>query len=101
MIVGTVSFMVAPGKNYEAQEYFQQAVREFKKVTGNEARVLSQLGGPVGHYLLSAQYDSIAAWDTSRTKLQADNGFQKLLVEAGKNGLFIPGTTTSSIWQQV
>lgn len=101
MIIGTVSFLVAPGKNHEAMEYFHQIAREFRKVTGGEARVLSQLGGEVGRVLISAEYDSISAWDTARTKMQSDNGFQKLVTQAGNDGLFIPGHTKSSIWQKI
>jgi hypothetical protein len=101
MVITTVSFMVAPGKNHEALEYFHQIAREIKKLNGTDVRVLNQLGGPMGHFVLSSQYDTLAAWDTARAKIQGDTAFQKLVTQAGKDGLFIPGTTTSSIWQQV
>jgi quinol monooxygenase YgiN len=101
MIIGTVSFMVAPGKNHEALEYFHQIVREAKKLTGIEARILTQLGGPMGHIVLSAQYENLSAWDAARLKMQNDGTFQKLVTQAGKDGLFIAGHTTSALWQQV
>jgi len=101
MITSTLSFMVAPGKNHEAMEYFSQVSREVKKLVGTDVRVLTQLGGPMGHVVLSSQYDTIAAWDQARTKIANDTHFQKIVTEAGKSGLFIPGTVKSSIWQQV
>lgn len=101
MITSTVSFLVAPGKNMEANEYFHTVVRQVKKITGTELRILNQLGGPMGHFVLSAQYDNITEWDQSRQKLQSDVSFQKLVAQAGQDGLFIPGETKSAIWQQV
>ena len=41
-----------------------------------------------------------AEWDQARTKIQNDTGFQKLIAEAGKDGLFVPGSVISSIWQK-
>jgi hypothetical protein len=101
MIYSTVSFLVAPGKNMEANEYFHTVVRQVKKVTGTELRILNQLGGPMGHFVLSAEYNSIAEWDQARQKLQNDMSFQKLVAQAGSDGLFIPGEVKSAIWQQV
>ena len=100
MIYSTVSFLVAPGKNLEANEYFHTVVRQVKKITGSEVRVLNQLGGQMGHFVLSSTYDSIAEWDQARTKLQNDMPFQKLVAQGGNDGLFIPGSVKSSIWQQ-
>jgi hypothetical protein len=90
MITSTVSFRVAPGKNLEANEYFR-----------TELRILNQLGGPMGHFVLSATYDTLAEWDQSRQKLQNDVPFQKLVAQAGNDGLFIPGHVESAIWQHV
>lgn len=101
MITSTVSFLVAPGKNLEANEYFHTVVRQVKKITGTELRILNQLGGPMGHFVLSATYDNIAEWDQMRQKLQNDVSFQKLVAQAGSDGLFIPGEVKSAIWQQV
>jgi hypothetical protein len=101
MITSTVSFMVAPGKNLEANEYFHTIVRQVKKITGTDLRILNQLGGPMGHFVLSATYANIGEWDQMRQKLQADLPFQKLVAQAGTDGLFIPGEVKSAIWQQV
>ena len=101
MITSTISFMVAPGKNMDANEYFNTVARQAKKLTGHDVRILQQLAGPMGHFVLSATYDTLAEWDQARTKLQNDTGFQKLVAQAGNDGLFIPGETKSAIWQQV
>jgi hypothetical protein len=101
MIFSTVSFLVAPGKNMEANEYFHTVVRQVKKITGTDLRILNQLGGPMGHFVLSAEYNSLADWDQMRQKLQADTSFQKLVAQAGNDGLFIAGEVKSAIWQQV
>ncbi|MBP6014457.1 MAG: hypothetical protein KBA31_19670 [Alphaproteobacteria bacterium] len=101
MIYTNVSFRVAPGKNMEANEYFHTVVRQVKKITGTELKILSQLGGPMGHVVLLSTYDTITEWDQSRTKLQSDTGFQKLVAQAGVDGLFLPGEVKSSIWQQL
>lgn len=101
MITSTISFMVAPGKNLDANEYFHTIVRQVKKITGHELRILQQLGGPMGHFVLSANYDTLAEWDQARTKLQNDTAFQKLVAQAGNDGLFIPGEVKSAIWSQV
>src|ERR1043165_3358326 len=100
MIFSNVSFRVAPGKNLEANEYFHTVVRQVKKITGTDVKILTQLGGPMGHFVLLSQYESVAEWDQSRSKLQNDVQFQKLIAQAGSDGLFIPGSTNSSIWQQ-
>jgi hypothetical protein len=100
MIYSTISFTVAPGKNFEANEYFHTVVRQVKKLTGTDVRLLQQLGGPMGHFVLSSTYDSIGEWDQARTKIQNDTAFQKLVAEAGKDGLFVPGSVVSSIWQK-
>ena len=101
MIYSTLSFMVAPGKNMDADEYFHTVVRQVKKLTGTEVRILSQLGGPVGHFVLSSNFDTLTEWEQARTKIQHDVPFQKLVAQAGNDGLFIPGSVTASIWQQV
>lgn len=101
MLYSNVSFMVAPGKNLDANEYFHTVARQVKKITGVEVKILTQLGGPMGHFVLLSQYDSITEWDQARTKLQNDTSFQKLIAQAGNDGLFIPGEVKSSIWQQL
>jgi hypothetical protein len=101
MIFSTLSFRVAPGKNLEANEYFHTVVRQVKKITGTDLRILAQLGGPMGHFVLSSQYETLAEWDQVRTKLQNDVQFQKLVAQGGNDGLFIPGSVTSEIWQQL
>ena len=101
MITSTLSFRVAPGKNLEANEYFHTVVRQVKKITGTEVRILAQLGGPMGHFVLSSTFDTLSEWELSRTKIQNDIPFQKLIAQAGNDGLFIPGSVTSAIWQQV
>ena len=101
MFYANVSFLVAPGKNIEANEYFHTVVRQVKKITGTDVRLLAQVAGPIGHFVLLSQYDSLNEWDQARTKLQNDMSFQKLIAQAGQDGLFIPGEVKSSIWQQV
>ena len=101
MITSTLSFRVAPGKNHEANEYFHTVVRQVKKLTGTDVRILSQLGGPMGHIVLSSNYETLSAWDEARSKIQNDLPFQKLVAQAGNDGLFIPGSVTSAIWQQL
>ena len=101
MITTTISFMVAPGKNHEATEYFQTIVRHVKKLAGADVRVLTQLGGPMGHFILSTTYPTLNDWDQARTKIQSDAPFQKLVTQAGNDGLFNPGSVHSAIWQQV
>ena len=101
MITSTLSFRVAPGKNMEASEYFHTVVRQVKKITGTEVHILTQLGGPMGHFVISGQYETITAWDQMRQKITGDITFQKMVAEAGTAGLFIPGSVTSAIWQQV
>jgi hypothetical protein len=101
MIISTISYRVAPGKNLEATEYLQRIAREVKKVTGTNVRLTTQLAGPAGHYVLSSEYESIGKWDEGRNKVQDDSAFQKLVIEAGTSGLFLPGTTQMAIWQQI
>jgi len=101
MITSTLSFRVAPGKNHEANEYFHTIVRQVKKLTGTDIRILAQLGGPMGHFVLSSSYDSLSAWEESRSKIQNDLPFQKLVTQAGNDGLFIAGSVTSALWQQL
>lgn len=101
MIYSNISFLTAPGKNLEASEYFHTIVRQVKKITGTEVRILNQLGGPMGHFVLSSTFDTLTEWDQTRTKLQNDVPFQKLIAQAGNDGLFLPGEVKSSIWQQV
>ena len=101
MIYSNISFQVAPGKNLEANEYFHTVVRQVKKITGTDVRILNQLGGPLGHFVLLSTFDTLTEWDQVRTKLQNDVPFQKLIAQAGNDGLFLPGEVKSSIWQQV
>ena len=98
MIISTVSFRVAPGKNLEATEYFQQIARLVKVVTGSETRVLTQIGGPLGHVVLSNAFEDLNAWDKAREKVTADPKFQKLTAEAA--GYFIPGSVRSDLYHQ-
>jgi hypothetical protein len=101
MIITTISFRAAPGKNLEAVEYLQKIARDVKKLTGTDVRVATQLAGPAGHYIVSSSYDSVAKWDESRQKTASDASLQKAVVDAGKNGLFIPGSVTSALWQEL
>src|SRR5215472_12462939 len=101
MITTTVSFRVAVGKNAEALEYFQGVARQVKKLSGTDLRILTQLGGPIGHFVLVGAYDNLGAYEEARTKLTSDPTFQKLQVQAGELNLFIPGTIESAIYQQV
>ena len=36
MIYSTIAFTVAPGKNFEANEYFHTVVRQVKKLNGTD-----------------------------------------------------------------
>ena len=101
MITTTVSFRVATGKNVEAVEYFQNVVRQVKKLSGTELRIVTQIGGPIGHYVLVGAYDNLGAYEEARTKLVSDPAFQKLQIQAGELNLFVPGTTESAIYQQL
>lgn len=101
MIYSKISFRVAPGKNLEANEYFHTIVRQVKKINGTELRILNQLGGPMGHFTLLATFDNVAEWDQARQKLQNDVPFQKLVAQAGADGLFLPGEVRSELWQQI
>ena len=60
-----------------------------------------QIGSQMGHFLISGSYDSMSKFDEARMKIQNDTSLQKLIAEAGNDGLFIPGTTTSSIWEKI
>lgn len=101
MITTTVSFRVATGKNAEALEFFQGVARQAKKLSGTDLRIVTQLGGPIGHYVLVGTYESLGAYEEARTKLISDPAFHKLQVQAGELNLFVPGTTESAIYQQV
>ena len=71
MITTTVSFRVTTGKNAEALEYLQSVARQAKKLSGTDLRILTQLGGPIGHFVLVSAYDNLAAYEEARTKLAA------------------------------
>jgi len=101
MIITTISFRAAPGKNLEVVEYLQKIARDVKRLTGTEVRVATQLAGPAGHYIVSSTYESVAKWDESRAKMAGDASLQKYIADAGKNGLFIPGSITSALWQEL
>lgn len=97
MIVSTVSFRVAPGKNAEATEYLEQIVRVAKFAAGADVKIYTQLGGPVGHLVLRTEHEDLNAWNTYRTKLTTDPKFLKLSKEAAEN--FIPGSVESALYQ--
>ncbi len=101
MIVTTISFRAAPGKNLEAIEYLQKLARDVKKLNGAEVRVATQLAGPTGHFILSSQYETVSKWDEARQKVASDASLQKQMIEGAKNGIFLPGTTTSALWQEI
>jgi hypothetical protein len=101
MVITTISYMVAPGKNAEAIEFFQKLKKAAKKVNGTDLRIAMHLAGPAGHFILSAEYESVKKWDEGRTKVQNDASIQKLIVEGAKGGLFLPGTTTMALWQEI
>jgi|SRR5215831_8438836 len=101
MITTTVSFRVSTGKNAEALEYLQSVARQIKKLSGTDVRIVTQLGGPIGHYVLVGAYENLAQYEEARTKLTSDPTFQKLQIQAGELNLFVPGTTESAIYQQV
>ncbi|MGD0192805.1 MAG: hypothetical protein ABSD74_18860 [Rhizomicrobium sp.] len=99
--ISTVSFMIAPGKNIAAMKYLGEVAHHFKHVTGADIRILTQLAGPTGHVVLSSEHDNVGAWDAARIKFAADTGFQKMMIDAGSSGLFIAGSVTSALWQEV
>lgn len=100
MIISTVSFRIAPGKNLEAMEYLGKLARHIKTLEGSELRILTRLGGPIGHVVLSGSYADLNAWDAVRTKLSGDATFQKMAADAGNAGLFIPGSVESALWAE-
>jgi quinol monooxygenase YgiN len=101
MITTTVSFRVTTGKNAEALEHFQSVARLAKKLSGADLRILTQLGGPIGHFVLVGTYENLAAYEEARTKLTSDPAFQKLQIQAGELNLFVPATTESANYKQV
>jgi hypothetical protein len=101
MITTSVSFRVATGKNAEALEYLQSIVRQAKKLSGAELRILTRLGGPIGQYVITGQYEDLNAWNAARSKLTLDPTFQKLQAGAATAGLFVPGTTESALFEHV
>ena len=101
MIITTISFRAAPGKNLEAIEYLQKLARDVKRLNGADVRVATQLAGPAGHFILTSQYESVSKWDEARQKIASDASIQKQIVEGAKNDLFLPGTTASALWQEI
>jgi len=99
MITATVSFTVVPGKNSEAVEYLRKVVQHIKRTAGTDLQLVTQLGGPAGHYVVVGTYASLNAWDEARTKATADPTLQKMQAEHGH--LFIPGSINSGIFQTV
>jgi hypothetical protein len=101
MIISSARFRVALGKNMPAMEYFGQLTKHLHKVTGAEYSVYTQLGGPAGHVLISARFESLQAWDIARKKITGDAEWQKMAAKAAEAGLFIQGSVETSIWEQV
>ena len=101
MIVSTVSFRIAPGKNQPALAYLHDLAGHLKSLNGVDYRVMLQIAGPIGHALLASSFETVAAWDAGRSKTQADATFQKMTADAGAAGLFLPGTAEMSLWQDV
>jgi hypothetical protein len=98
MMLATVSFRIAPGKNAEAMAYLGQVTKHITGLTGTDYQTLTRVAGPVGHVVISTSYDSAADWDAARTKIAADPGFQKMVADAGAAGLFIAGSVEQALW---
>lgn len=100
MLLGTVSFTIASGKNAEAMEYLAKVASHIKSLTGLEYRILTRITGPVGQVVLSTTYSNASAWEAARTKIYGDPAWQKMSAEAGKTGLFASGSVEVALWQE-
>ena len=101
MIVGTVLFHIAPGKNAEAMDYLRKISKQITTVTKVEYRLMVRLGGAAGQVALSGETKTMADWDAARKKSAADATTQKMIAKAGADGLFIPGSVQMGIWEIV
>jgi hypothetical protein len=76
------------------------AVRgRIKEIAGVDCQLLSRLGGPAGQVALTAEYETMSAWEAANDRTRADPEWSRMVSEAGRSRLFIPGTTETVLWR--
>lgn len=101
MLVSTIAFVIAPGKNAEAIAYLKTIAKAAEARSGVEMRLHSSVLGVAGTVLLASNFETVADWDAARLKGQNDPDLQKMIADAGKAGLFLPGSVTRAVWEQL
>ena len=99
MIRETVVFRISPGFVAEAMDHLNDARGRLEEITGADYQLLSRLGGLAGQVALTAQYDSVSAWETASEKMRSDPEWSRMVSDAGRSRLFIAGTTETVLWR--
>ena len=64
-------------------------------------QVVRNVGGPVYQIHWVSTYDSLAAYDRTIKKIEADEDYQELLAEVREQALFIGTSVSDSLYEAV
>ena len=99
MITAVRTSQSAPGKSSHAIEFAKEIAGYLKSKYGLDAVIKAQIGGPVGRVSMITNYDSLAEYEKTWTKIHADPEFHKIAHKA--SGIMNPGHTHDTLWRSV
>ncbi|HLW92594.1 MAG TPA: hypothetical protein VKS78_15020 [Roseiarcus sp.] len=97
MITAVRSVQATPGKFTEAMAFAKEIAAYIKSKHGLELEIKTQVAGAVGRIAWVANYDSLAAYEATWNKINADPDIHKLTTKVV--GVVVPGHSHDSLWR--
>lgn len=101
MTLVTATYSFALGKGFDGLAYLRRAIARITTLTGVEHRLLVRSNGPVGTFVVGANYADSVAWDAARHAINSDPEIIAMVGEADKAGLFVGGGLEISQWDEL
>ena len=97
MIIVIRTASIAPGRGAKAREFSEAAARHLKDKHGLFCEQLTPVGGNPASIGWMIRYESLADFETRRTRINADTKYAEMIAEASEN--FIAGSLKDEIWR--
>ena len=90
---------ITPGKRADVMAFNQEAVKLFKDKFGADVHVSVPIGGNPNRMAWTVSYSSLAEFEATVAKINADADYQKLL--AANVAIILPGSVHDELWRSV
>jgi len=99
------SILTANSQDGKGQAAFAWAVKVANYLNGSfsgaNVKVLRNIGGPAWQVHWTSNFESLAVFEEERKRIEADEGYHKLLGEGRDQNLFIASSVVERLYQAI